>query len=82
MVRRRLHSHQLQVLSKSTKQVEQIELENVDELLGDSSEVHTNDLDSLDMMLFVKDSYSVSDVAYYEMAQLCKQLPRQYKIKE
>ena len=34
------------------------------------------------MMLFVKDSYSVSDVAYHEMAQLCKQLPRQYKIKE
>ena len=72
----------VQVLNKSTKQVEQIELENVEELLGDSSEVHTNDLDLLDMMLFVKDSYSVSDVAYHEMAQLCKQLPRQYKIKE
>ena len=34
------------------------------------------------MMLFVKDSYSVSDVAYHEMAQLCKQSPRQYKLKE
>ena len=72
----------IQVLNKSTNQVEQIELENVEELLGDTSEVHTNDLNLLDMMLFVKDSYSVSDVAYHEMAQLCKQLPRQYKIKE
>ena len=32
----------IQVLNKSTKQVEQIELENVEELLGDSSEVHKN----------------------------------------
>ena len=46
----------IQVLNKSTKQIEQIELENVEELLGDSSDIHTSDLDLLDMMLFVKDS--------------------------
>ena len=77
--RRRLHPISIRVLNKLTKQVEQIEFENVEELLGDSSEVHANDLD---MILLVKDSYSVSDVAYHEMGQLCKQLPRQYKIKE
>ena len=60
----------VQVLNKSTKQVEQIDLENVEELLGDSSKVHTNDLDLLDI-LFVKDSYSVSDVAYHEIPLSC-----------
>ena len=54
---------------------------HVEELLGDSSDIHTSDLDLLDMMLFVKDSHSISDIAYHEMAQLCKQLPRQYKVK-
>ena len=72
----------MHVLNKSTKEVEQIELEILEDLLGAGSEVHMNDLDMLDMMLFVKDSHSVSDTAYHEMAQLCKELPRQYKIKE
>ena len=64
------------VLNKSTKEVEQIELESLEDLLGAGSEVHMNDLDMLDMMLFVKDSHSVSDTAYHEMSQLCKELPR------
>ena len=41
----------IQVLNKSTKQIEEITLGNVEELLGASSEVHSNDLDMLDMIL-------------------------------
>ena len=71
-----------QVLNNSTKEIEEITLGNVEELLGASSEVQSNDLDVLDMMLYVKDYYNVSDSAYHEMTQICKQLPRHYKIKD
>jgi hypothetical protein len=43
-----------QVLNNSTKQIEEITLGNVEELLGASSEVHSNDLDILDMILYVR----------------------------
>ena len=41
-----------------------------------------SDLDILDMMLYVKDSYNVSHTAYHELTQVCAQMPRQYKIKD
>ena len=72
----------VQIVNKSTKQVEEIVLGNVEDILGDSNDVHPNDLDRLDMLLFVKDSFGISDAAYHEMAQLCNKLPRHYKIKE
>ena len=58
----------VQVLNKGTQQVEHTTLENVQHLVGSTLEVET---DRLDMILFVKDSYCVSDTAYHEMAQLC-----------
>ena len=71
-----------QVRNNSTKEIKEITLGNVEELLGASSEVQLNDLDVLNMMLYVKDYYNVSDSAYHKMTQICKQLPRHYKIKE
>ena len=34
------------------------------------------------MMLFIKDKYNVSGSAYYEMASLCSQMPRHYRLKQ
>ena len=67
----------IQVLNNGTKQVEDITLEKVEDILGTSSDVHPTDLDRLDMLLFVKDSYGVSNTACHEMAQLCKTLQDQ-----
>ena len=74
----------VKLLNKSTGSLEEIRLENVENLLGEgiNSDVNTTDLDMLNMIIYVKDSYNVSNVAYREMAQICKQLPRHYKVKE
>ena len=34
------------------------------------------------MLLYVKDRHNVSGDAYHEMAQLCKTMPRHYKLKQ
>ena len=34
------------------------------------------------MMILVKDQYNVSGRAYHEMARICKEMPRHYRIKE
>ena len=34
----------------------------------------------INMLLFVKDKYDVSGRAYHELASICKQLPRHYKL--
>ena len=72
----------VQVLNRATHEIEHITMENVQDLVGSSFEVEPDDIDRLDMILLVKDSYSVSDAAYHEMAQLCKSLPRHYKLKD
>lgn len=41
-----------------------------------------DDADMIKMMLYVKDRYNVSTVAYHEMASLCRQMPRSYKLKD
>ena len=46
----------------------------MEDLLEANSEVQSNDLYVLDMMLYVKDFF-VSDSAYLEMTQIYKQLP-------
>ena len=39
-------------------------------------------LDILNMMLYIKDKYNISGSAYHEMAQLCKEMPRHYQLKQ
>ena len=34
------------------------------------------------MLLYVKDRHNVSGDAYHEMAQMCKAMPRHYKLKQ
>ena len=39
-------------------------------------------MNEVNMMLYIKDWYNVSDSAYHELAKVCSQMPRQYKLKE
>lgn len=44
--------------------------------------MNSEEVDMISMMLYVKDKYHVSGNAYHEMASLCRQMPRHYKLKE
>ena len=65
-----------------TSEIETIILntETCQEVFGQDV-ISDDDLDTLNMMLYVKDKYNVSGQAYHEFAKNCKQLPRHWKIK-
>ena len=45
-------------------------------------EVTPDSIDSVSMMLYIKNRYSVSGSAYHEMASLCSQMPHHYHLKK
>ncbi len=73
----------VEVKNLQTGKVEKVELRRSDaeEILGPSADVTTEELDIVNMMLYVKDRYNVSDGAYQEMAKVCREMPCHYKIK-
>lgn len=74
----------VEVSNRETGNIEKISLKRdyLEELFGSESSITESELDELNMMLYVKDRYNVSDGAYHEMAKVCKEMPRQYKIKK
>ena len=44
--------------------------------------VSESEIDVLNMMIYVKDRFNISGDAYHEMAQLCRAMPRHYKLKD
>ena len=55
---------------------------NSDEVFGENVETaNQDDIDRIHMILFVKDRFNVSGEAYHQMAQVCKAMPRYYKLK-
>ena len=40
------------------------------------------ELDTLNMMLYIKDKFNISGEAYHEMAQPCNVMPRHYQLKQ
>ena len=70
------------VKNNTTDDTEIINIDS-DELLGPQGSSATEDeVDLLNMILYIKDKYNLSGVAYHEMAQLCKSMPRHYKRKD
>lgn len=52
-------------------------------LLGPQQDpVEDQEIDVVNMMLYVKDRYNISGNAYHERAQLCEKMPRHYRLKE
>ena len=43
--------------------------------------ISTDDDDDLDLVLYVKDKFGLSDPAYHELSMVCKTLPRAWKLK-
>ena len=52
------------------------------EPFGQSDDVDKDTLDTVNMMLYIKDWYNISDGAYHELAKVCKEMPRQYRLRE
>ena len=51
-------------------------------LFEPTEDVLEQDVDVMNIVLYVKDYYNVSGDAFHELASICKHLPRQYKIKQ
>ena len=72
------------LMNVSTGKEKAISLCNQDliEPFGQSNDVDKDTLDMVDMMLYIKDWYNVSDGAYHELAKVCREMPRQYRLRE
>ena len=75
---------QVVVVNSETSEVQRITLrKDLEQALNLSGEqIRDKDADMISMMLYVKDKYNISGTAYHEMASLCKQMPRHYKLKQ
>lgn len=71
------------VHSSVTDTVETIALQqDIGSALGVNHDtISEDDVDTVSMMLFIKDRFDVSGRAYHEMAKICKSMPRHYQIK-
>ena len=75
---------QLLVLNRHTNAAETITLDTDLKRALDLRDEHLGrDMEQLvSMMLYIKDKCHVSGRAYHEMASLCQQMPRHYRLKE
>lgn len=72
------------VRNKQTDATETLQIgsHESEHLLGQTGDSVTSDkLDMLNMILFVKDRCNVSGEAYHQLARICKELPRHWKLK-
>ena len=69
---------QIKVVNTITGKEETIDL-NTDGLIGTGENIKESEIDTLNMMLFIKGTFNTSGGTYHEM---CKDLPRHYKLKE
>ena len=74
----------VEVMNTRTGKKEKIDLRNeeLEEVFGAGEEdINDEQLDTINMMLYIKDWYNISDSAYNEMAKVCKEMPRHYRLK-
>ena len=55
---------------------------DLERALSLNEEIGEQEADVVSMMLYVKDRYNISGSAYHELASLCRQMPRHYRLKE
>ena len=72
------------VLNSETNELEIVtlrkDIENALHLQGE--QISEKEADLVSMMLYIKDRYNISGSAYHELASLCGQMPRHYRLKE
>lgn len=72
------------VINIKSGEEETIELPNSElaQIFGQSGVINEETMNVVNMMLYVKNWYNVSDSACHELAKVHSQMPRQYKLKE
>ena len=72
------------VVNGVTGEEEELELcsDNLKQMFGETDEISKDAIDTVNMMLYIKDWHNVSDCAYHELAKVSTQMPRQYKLRE
>lgn len=70
----------VEVKNLKSGEVETISLDS--SVTGQVEEVTQHDLDVINMILYIKDRYGISGQAYHQMAQVCRTMPRHYKLKD
>ena len=66
---------------KSEEETIELPKSELAQIFGHSRAISEDAMNEINMMLYIKDWY-VSDSAYHELAKVCSQMPRQYKLKE
>ena len=64
------------------EEVFELQTDNLQQMFGETDEISKDAIDTVNMMLYIKDWCNVSDCAYHEFAKVCTQMPRQYKLRE
>lgn len=73
---------QIKMVNTSTGEEETLDL-NPEYLLGPGeNHITESEMDTINMMLYIKDRYNVSGGAYHELSQICMSMPRHYKLKD
>ena len=72
------------VMNTQTNKVESLSIrKDIEEALNiQGEEISERDANLVSMMLYVKDRYNISGSAYHELASLCQEMPRHYRLKE
>ena len=52
------------------------------ELFTHEETIDEDDVNTVNMMLYLKDWHNISHEAYHELAKVCKDMPRHYKLKQ
>lgn len=71
----------IEVRNDKTGETELLQL-HPNSLLDTEETISEEQQSIVNMLLYVKDRHNVSGDAYHEMAQLCKAMPRHYKLKQ
>lgn len=72
-----------EVLNSETQQYETISVVGDDELQlmdSDPKEITDSDLDDINMWIYIKDKFNISNEALHELAMKCQDMPTKYKI--
>lgn len=72
----------LTVQNRQTTAVETLVLNEARMDIFGHEHVLEHEMNTINMILFVKDHFHISGQAYHELARICKALPRHWKLKE
>ena len=51
-------------------------------MFGEADEISEDAVNTINMMLYIKDWHNLSDSAYHELAKVCTQMPQPHKLRE